>query len=98
MHIVFNVPGIKEREQIWKLLSKSLPLKKDVNFYELSNKYEFSGGHIKNAILNAARIAISTKKDKISQKDYLEGCNLVKEGRTLILQDLDDKSNLNYLG
>ena len=98
LHIIFKVPSIKEREGIWKLLSQSLPLAKDVNFLELANKYEFSGGHIKNAILNSARIAISTKKDKVTQKDFSEACHLVKEGKTLLMQDLDDKEDLNYLG
>ncbi len=98
LHIIFKVPNTKQREKIWELLSNTLPLSKDVNFNEVSEKYEFSGGHIKNAILNAARIAISTKKDKVTQKDFMEACNLVKDGRTLILQDLDDKTNLNYLG
>lgn len=98
LHIMFKVPSVKEREDIWKLLSNTLPLAKDINFNEIASKYEFSGGHIRNAILNAARIAISTKKDKVTHQDFIEACNLVKDGRTLIIQDLDDKTNLNYLG
>jgi len=98
LHIVFKVPETKEREKIWNLLSKDMPLAKDVDFNEISNKYEFTGGHIRNAILNAARLAISNKHDKIVQKDFIDACNLVREGRTLILQDLEDKNNLNYLG
>src|SRR3989344_6528455 len=98
IHILFKIPDAKQREDIWQLLSKSIPLNKDVNFYDLSEKYEFSGGHIRNAILNAARIAISTKKDNVTQKDLTEACHLVKEGKTLIMQDFDEKENLNYLG
>ncbi len=98
LHILFKVPGVKEREQIFELLSQSLPLDKSINFYELANKYEFSGGHIRNAILNAARIAIASKKDKVTQKDFIDACNLVKEGKNLLMHDFDEKGNLNYFG
>jgi len=98
IHILFKIPDAKQREEIWRLLSKGIPMAKDVNFQEISEKYEFSGGHIRNAILNAARIAISTKKDNVTQKDLTEACRLVKEGKTLIMQDFDEKENLNYLG
>ena len=99
LHILFKVPDSKEREDIFKLLSKDLPLAKDINFNEIASKYEFSGGHIRNAIINAARIAISTKKDKVTQKDFIDACNLVKEGKTLILQEIEEnKDTINYLG
>jgi len=98
LHVIFKVPEVRERERIWGLLSNDLPLAKDVNFYDLANRYNLSGGHIRNAILNAVRLTIVNKKDKITQKDFLEACNLVKEGRTIILQDFDNEDNLNYLG
>src|SRR3989338_5410609 len=59
LHINFKMPNIDEREQIWKLLSKALPLNKDVNFNDIAKEFEFSGGHIKNSVINAARLAIS---------------------------------------
>ena len=98
LHIIFKVPDIKEREQIFKLLSHGLPLSKDIDFYDIATRYEFSGGHIRNAIINAARIAIASKKDKVTQEDFIGACNLVKEGKALIIQDTNDKGNLNYLG
>ncbi len=98
LHILFDIPGIKEREEIWKLLSKPLPLGKNIDFYDLASKFEFSGGHIKNAIINAARIAISNKRENVLQEDLISACNLVKEGRALIIKDFNEKSDLNYLG
>src|SRR3989338_5538673 len=43
LHINFKMPNIDEREQIWKLLSKALPLNKDVNFNDIAKEFEFSG-------------------------------------------------------
>ena len=98
LHIIFKIPDINEREQIWKLLSKTLPLAKDVNLYELAKEFEFSGGHIKNSVINAARLAISTNLNKVAQEHLLKAAKLVKEGRNILYQLDEGKDNLNYLG
>jgi AAA+ superfamily predicted ATPase len=69
--IEFPRPDRALRESIWKrLLPSSMPLAKDVNFTELSQK-DLSGGEIKNVILNAARAACGRKgKAPVSMDDF----------------------------
>ena len=98
MHILFKMPNLQEREQIWRLLSKTLPLANDVNFYDLSKEFEFSGGHIKNSVINAARLAASTNSDKVSQEHFIKASKLVKEGKNMLSQTEESKDKLNYLG
>src|SRR6266508_1731063 len=58
-HVLFEMPGVEEREQIWKVqMHPTLtPLAEDVNFRALAEKYEVSGGDIRNAVLKAAMSA-----------------------------------------
>ena len=58
-HIVFEMPGPRERELIWKaqLHPSKTPLADDVDFHDLAQRYELSGGDIKNATLKAAQTA-----------------------------------------
>ena len=55
-HVLFEMPGVDEREQIWRVqMHPTLtPLADDVNFRELAEQYEVSGGDIRNAVLKAA--------------------------------------------
>ena len=99
LHINFKMPNIDEREQIWKLLSKALPLNKDVNFNDIAKEFEFSGGHIKNSVINAARLAISNNSDDIKKEHFVKAARLVREGRNILQQFEDEnKDKLNYLG
>ena len=98
LHITFKIPSIEDREQIWKLLSKTLPLAKDVNFYNLAKEFEFSGGHIKNSVINAARLAITNNPKEVKQEHFIKSAKLVKEGRNIMFQLDEDADKLNYLG
>ena len=55
-HVMFEMPGIEEREQIWRVqMHPTLtPLADDVDFRALAERYEGSGGDIRNAVLKAA--------------------------------------------
>jgi len=97
-HIIFKVPNLNEREEIWKLLSKTLPLDKDVNFHELAKEFEFSGGHIRNSVINAARLAVSNNFNKVNQDHFFKACKLVKDGKNILLQIDDSKDTINYFG
>ena len=60
MKVPFDIPDEIQREKIWNsLVPTNISLDKDVNFKELSKKYIFTGGLIKNtlfmAINNAAK-------------------------------------------
>jgi AAA+ superfamily predicted ATPase len=52
-HVLFEMPGVDEREQIWRVqMHPTLtPLADDVNFRTLAETYEVSGGDIRNAVL-----------------------------------------------
>jgi SpoVK/Ycf46/Vps4 family AAA+-type ATPase len=56
MHVLFEMPGPVEREQIWRVQMHPArtPLASDVNFRALAEKYAVSGGDIRNAVLKAA--------------------------------------------
>src|SRR5918998_1633388 len=58
-HVRFVMPGVDERERIWQvqLHPRKTPLGRDVDFKALAQKYEASGGDIKNAVLKAASSA-----------------------------------------
>src|SRR6188508_57080 len=54
-HVLFERPGVDERERIWQLqLHARTPIAKDVDFRALAERYEASGGDIRNAVLKAA--------------------------------------------
>jgi len=58
-HVLFEMPGEAEREQIWRfqLHPARTPLAADVDFRALARRYEVSGGDIRNAVLKAALAA-----------------------------------------
>ena len=54
LKIHFSVPDIKEREAIWRLLIPAkAPIKGTINYHELAQRFELTGGYIKNAVLYA---------------------------------------------
>ncbi|HKY06950.1 MAG TPA: ATP-binding protein [Candidatus Binatia bacterium] len=58
-HVLFEMPGPKERELIWQLQvhPRKTPLGPDVDFRKLADLYAMSGGDIKNAVIKAAAAA-----------------------------------------
>src|SRR6266851_1337555 len=58
-HVRFEMPGVDEREEIWKVQihPSKTPLARDADFRALAEKFAVSGGDIKNAVLKAAAAA-----------------------------------------
>jgi AAA+ superfamily predicted ATPase len=58
-HILFRIPGVKDREQIWRVQvhPEKTPLGTDVDFDDLAERYPATGGDIRNAVLKAAQLA-----------------------------------------
>jgi ATP-dependent 26S proteasome regulatory subunit len=58
-HVLFEMPGVDEREAIWRVQMhpSRTPLAADVDFRALAERYEVSGGDIRNAVLKAALAA-----------------------------------------
>ncbi|MBI4158853.1 26S protease regulatory subunit [Candidatus Woesearchaeota archaeon] len=97
MHILFKMPDAPDRERLWKTLCRGLKIHKDVNFKELSRRYNFSGGNIRNAILNAARVALSYNKKSLTMEDFVKGSELVEKG-SLFMNGTSYNKELRYIG
>lgn len=68
-HVLFEMPGAQEREQIWKVQVHPMktPLDPDVDFRTLAERFAASGGDIKNAVLKAATAAAAGPGPDISK-------------------------------
>src|SRR5688572_13026107 len=93
-HVLFEMPGVDEREQIWRVqMHPTLtPLADDVNFRTLAETYEVSGGDIRNAVLKAALAAATSPKHDtlklIHHHHFDEGIRDVIAGRKVMKQSL----------
>jgi SpoVK/Ycf46/Vps4 family AAA+-type ATPase len=95
-HVLFEMPGVDEREQIWRVqMHPSLtPLAPDVDFRALAETYEVSGGDIRNAVLKAALSAAAEPggdgSKAIHQRHLDEGIRDVVAGKRVMRQSLFD--------
>jgi SpoVK/Ycf46/Vps4 family AAA+-type ATPase len=93
-HVLFEMPGVDEREQIWRVqMHPTLtPLAGDVDFRVLAETYEVSGGDIRNAVLKAAMAAASESggdASKVIHQRHLEaGIQDVLAGKRVMQQSL----------
>ncbi len=95
-HVQFTMPDKDMRKKIWlKLFPREAPVAKDVNFDFLAQKYELSGGNIKNIVLNAAFWAVELNCE-ISMKLILEAVRdeLQKSGKIFTKDDFGEYSFL----
>src|SRR4051812_38073737 len=76
-HVLFEMPGPVEREQIWRVQvhPSRTPLADDVDFGDLARRYDVSGGDIRNAVLKAALTAAARpgpdSAKRIEQRDLM---------------------------
>ena len=93
-HVRFVMPGAEERERIWQVQihPRKTPLARDVNFRVLAQKYECSGGDIKNAVLKAASSAASERgsdaSKAIHQRHFERAIADVLAGKSVMQQSL----------
>ncbi|HET6764168.1 MAG TPA: ATP-binding protein, partial [Longimicrobiaceae bacterium] len=93
-HILFEMPGAAEREAIWhtQIHARRTPLAEDVDFHALAQRYEGSGGDIKNAVLKAAQIAIAEPgpdaQKRIHQRHFAAAMDDVASARRVMEQTL----------
>ena len=76
-HFPFEEPGPDHRRQIWEVhLPPEVPLEEDIDLEILANRYDFTGGTIKNAILVAVNRALaqSTQNPSLTMKMLDDGC------------------------
>ena len=95
-HVMFEMPGVDEREQIWRVqMHPTLtPLAADVDFRALAEAYDASGGDIRNAVLKAALASAAEPGDDafkaIHQRHLEAGIRDVIAGRRVMRQSLFD--------
>jgi SpoVK/Ycf46/Vps4 family AAA+-type ATPase len=93
-HILFEMPGVEEREQIWRVQvhPSRTPLADDVNFRALAEEHAVSGGDIRNAVLKAALAAAaepgSDLLKAIHQRHFEEGIREVLAAKKVMKQSL----------
>jgi SpoVK/Ycf46/Vps4 family AAA+-type ATPase len=93
-HVLFEMPGVEEREKIWRVqMHPTLtPLAGDVDFRALAERYEVSGGDIRNAVLKAALAAAGEAGGDafkaIHQRHLEDGIGEVIAGRRVMQQSL----------
>ncbi|OQA51277.1 MAG: ATP-dependent zinc metalloprotease FtsH 2 [Candidatus Omnitrophica bacterium ADurb.Bin292] len=81
LRVQFELPDDKMRAEIWKShIPLAVKVAEDVDFLSLAKRFEFSGGYIKNAVLNALRKVALRKEDTITMEDLVWGGNMEKEG------------------
>jgi len=92
-HVLFELPGAPERERIWQLqLHARTPIAEDVDFRALAERYEASGGDIRNAVLKAAMGAAAEPGADglkvIHQRHFEEGIREVLAAKRVMKQSL----------
>jgi ATP-dependent Zn protease len=93
-HVLFEMPGVEERAQIWKLQihPKKTPLAQDIDFQLLAERYVMSGGDIKNAVIKGAVAAAAepgmTSEKKIWQRHFEAAIEEVIAARTIMRQSV----------
>jgi SpoVK/Ycf46/Vps4 family AAA+-type ATPase len=93
-HVLFEMPGVEERAQIWRLQihPHKTPLAPGVDFLRLAEKYVVSGGDIKNAVIKAAAAAAaepgSDWSKQIGQGHFESAIEEVLSAKTIMQQSL----------
>jgi SpoVK/Ycf46/Vps4 family AAA+-type ATPase len=66
--IRFPEPEIEEREKLWKqLLPPATGLHDNVDFKALAERFDMTGGYIKNAVVRAAVIAARAGRSMVAE-------------------------------
>jgi SpoVK/Ycf46/Vps4 family AAA+-type ATPase len=93
-HVRFDMPGVEEREEIWRVQihPKKTPIAPDVNFRALSERYDVSGGDIKNAVLKAASAAAAEQCAAIHQRHFERAMDDVVAAKAVMQQSLFEAS------
>ena len=92
--VLFDMPSAAEREQIWRVQMhpRLTPVDADVSFRQLAERYEATGGDIRNAVLKAATAAALEPGDDaartIRHAHFEAGIREVLDGKRVMQQSL----------
>jgi SpoVK/Ycf46/Vps4 family AAA+-type ATPase len=100
-HVLFELPGVEEREQIWRVqLHRRTPLAGDVDFRQLAERYAVSGGDIRNAVLKAALAAAAEAGPddlkRIHQRHFMRGMEDVLGAKDVMKQSIIESPQQHY--
>jgi len=99
LKVKFDKPDFEAREKIWDVhIPDELPLSDDVDVSELAEMYEFTGGQIKNVVMNAARTALYEGNDVVGMDTIRDACENEMEGSEVMEYSLmeDDSDVRGY--
>jgi SpoVK/Ycf46/Vps4 family AAA+-type ATPase len=99
-HVLFELPGVDEREQIWQVqLHRRTPLAADVDFKALAERFPVSGGDIRNAVLKAALAAAAEpgadEGKRIHQHHFIRGMEDVLAGKRVMSQSIMEREGVS---
>lgn len=80
----FDIPSVEQRAAIWRtLLPERLPLTREVDVNILAEEFEFSGGYIKNAVMEAINTVSQRQgpERRVSQEDLRSAAALQRQNR-----------------
>ena len=95
-HVLFEMPGVEERDEIWRVQvhPTRTPLADDVDFRALAERYDASGGSIRNAVFKAALAAAAEPgpdaEKQIAQRHFIAGIEDVLAASRVMRQSLFD--------
>ena len=104
--VEFPEPDFEQREAIWeRMLPKKMPLAKVITPKKLA-EYKLTGGQIKNVLLAAARLALSSESDKVEVEHIEAAVDRIIKSKSLmgsasryhqivVRDDLSRKSSLD---
>src|SRR5437867_6323019 len=98
-HVRFEMPGVGERERIWKVQihHSNTPIARDVDFRLLAERFDVSGGDIKNAVLKAAAAAAAEpgneREKQIHQQHFERAMADVLAAKSVMQQSLFREDN-----
>ena len=69
----FSKPNKKQRQLLWERLFDSFDMEEKIDFTDLADKYELSGGAMINVLRFCALNAARRNEKKIERKDILKG-------------------------
>jgi len=82
--VEFPEPTQQQRLDIWKrLIPAKLPLDKDVVLNKLA-EYKLTGGQIKNVLLQASRLALSTESKKVNLSHFETAISRIHKSKSLM--------------
>ena len=100
-HVLFELPAVEEREQIWRVqLHQRTPLADDVDFRALAERYAVSGGDIRNAVLKAALAAAAEEgpddAKRIHQRHFIGAMEDVVHAKAVMKQSVIEAPERPY--